>query len=59
MHEFGLLINLLSKDYKIGICCFSDNRTALRRRNKKWLARKQDNNVPEWGDMSTGGLLFQ
>jgi hypothetical protein len=31
-----------TKDYKIGICCFSDKHTALRRKSKEWLARKQD-----------------
>ena len=29
----------------------------LRRKSKDWLARNQDN-VSEWGDMSTRGLLF-
>ena len=33
-----------SKDYKIGICCFSAKRAvALRRKSKDWLARNQDN----------------
>ena len=40
-----------NKDYKIGICCFSDEHTALRRKSKDWLARNQDN-VYDWGDMS-------
>ena len=47
-----------TKDYKIGVCCFSSKRAALRRKSKDWLARNQDN-VPEWSDMSTRGLLFQ
>ena len=47
-----------TKDYKIGICCFSAKHAALRRMNKDWLARNQ-NNVSEWSDMSTRGLLFQ
>jgi hypothetical protein len=47
-----------TKDYKIGICCFSARHIALRRKNKNWLARNQ-NNVCEWSDMSTRGLLFQ
>jgi hypothetical protein len=47
-----------TKDCKIGIRCFSANHTALRRRSKDWLARNQ-NNVSEWSDMSTCGLLFQ
>ena len=47
-----------TKDYKIGICCFSAKHAALRRKNKDWLARNQDN-VSKWSDMSTCGLLFQ
>ena len=47
-----------TKDYKIGICCFSAKDVALRSKNKDWLARNQ-NNVSEWSDMSTRGLLFQ
>ena len=47
-----------TKDYKIGICCFSARHTALRRKSKDWLARNQ-NNVSDWSDMSTCGLLFQ
>ena len=47
-----------TKDYKIGICCFSAKHATLKRKNKDWLARNQDN-VSEWGDMSIRGLLFQ
>jgi len=47
-----------TKDYKIGICCFSAKHAALRRKSKDWLARNQDN-VFEWGVMSISGLLFQ
>ena len=32
-----------TKDYKIGICCFSAKHTALRRKSKDWLARNQNN----------------
>ena len=32
-----------TKDYKIGICCFSDKHAALRRKSKDWLAQNQDN----------------
>ena len=46
------------KDYKIGMCCFSAKHAPLRRKNKDWLARNQ-NNVSEWSDMSTRGLLFK
>ena len=47
-----------TKDYKIGICCFSAKHSALRSKTKDWLARNQ-NNVFEGSDMSTRGLLFQ
>ena len=47
-----------TKDYKIDICCFSAKHAALRRKSTDWLARNQ-NNVSEWSDMSTPGLLFQ
>jgi hypothetical protein len=47
-----------TKDYKIGICCFSTKHAALRRKSKDWLARNQ-NNVSDWEDMSICGLLFQ
>ena len=32
-----------TKDYKIGICCLSTKYSALRSKNKDWLARNQDN----------------
>ena len=47
-----------TKDFKIGICCFSAKHTSLRRTSKDGLALIQDN-VFEWGHMSTRGLLFQ
>ena len=46
------------EDYEIGICWFFAKYAALRRKNKYRLARIQDD-VSEWGDMSTCGLLFQ
>jgi len=45
-----------SKDYKIGICCFSAKHAELRNKSKDWLALNQ-NNVSKWSDMSTCGLL--
>jgi hypothetical protein len=36
-----------TKDYEIGICYFSAKHSALRRKNKDWLAQIQ-NNVSEW-----------
>ena len=47
-----------TKDYKIGMCCFSAKHAALRSKSKDWLARNQ-NNVFEWSAKSTRGLLFQ
>ena len=47
-----------SKDYKIGICCFSTKHPALRSKSKYWLGENQDN-VSLWSDMYTRGLLFQ
>ena len=47
-----------TKDYKIGICCFSAKHAALRSKSKDGLARNQ-NNVSEWSDTSIRGLLFQ
>jgi hypothetical protein len=47
-----------TKDFKIGICCFSAKHAALRRKSKDWLAWNQ-NNVSEWSDMSSRKLLFQ
>jgi hypothetical protein len=46
-----------TKNYKIGICCFSAKHAALRRKSKDGLAQNQD--VSEWCDMSIHGLLFQ
>jgi hypothetical protein len=46
-----------ANDYKIGICCFSEN-TALSRMSKDWLTRYQDN-VSEWSSMSICRLLCQ
>ena len=44
-----------TKDYEIGICCFSTKHVALRRKSKDGLARNQDiaqDIASEWGDMS-------
>ena len=46
-----------TKDYEIGMCCFSAKHAALRRKSKDWWARNQDN-VSEWSDMSIHGLCF-
>ena len=46
-----------TKDYKFGVCCFFERHAALKRKSKVWLARNQ-NNVSEWNDMSTRGMLF-
>ena len=46
-----------TKDYEIGIGCFSTKHAALRRKSKEY-SRNQDN-VSDWSYMSTCGLLFQ
>ena len=46
-----------TKDYKIGICCFSAKHAVLRRKCKHCLIRNQDN-VSEWSDMSIWWMLF-
>ena len=47
-----------TKDYKIGICCFSAKHAALRRKIKDWLSLNQYK-VSEWSEMSICGLLFR
>ena len=32
-----------TKYYEIGMCCFFARHSALRRKNKNWLARNQNN----------------
>jgi len=52
------VVTLVSHMIFFGICCFSAKNAALRRKSKDWLAWNQDN-VSEWGHMSSHGLLFQ
>ena len=47
-----------TKDYEIGICCFSDKHAASRSKSNDWLARNH-NNVSEWSEMFICGLMFQ
>ena len=47
-----------TKDYKMVFVYFSAEHAALRSKGKDWLDWNQ-NNVSEWSDMSTRGLLFQ
>ena len=49
--ESVILIQTLS-------CCFFAKHATLRRKSKDWFALNQ-NNMSEWSDMSTIGLLFQ
>ena len=46
------------KSYKISICCFPTKYAALRSKSKYLLVRNK-NNVSEWNDMCSRGLLFQ
>ena len=47
-------LSVQTKDYIIGIYCFSAKDAALRSKSEDWLARNQ-NNVSEWSDMSSCG----
>ena len=47
-----------TKDYAIGICCFSATHTTLKTKSKDWLASNQDNEI-EWSDMCIRVLMFQ
>jgi hypothetical protein len=47
-----------TKDYEIGMCCFSAKQAELMRKRTDWLARNQ-NNVSEWSHISNRWLLFQ
>jgi hypothetical protein len=40
-----------TKEYKIGICCYSAKHAALKNKSKDWFAHNQDS-VSEWSDMS-------
>jgi hypothetical protein len=44
-----------SKNYKIGICCFSAKQTALRGKSKYWLAQYQIN-VPVWRESNNNSM---
>jgi len=45
-----------TKDYNIGVYCFSAEHAAIRRKSEDWLDRNQDN-VFEWCDISFRILL--
>ena len=46
-----------TKDYKIGICCFSAKHSIQEKEQR--LIGSNQNNVSEWSNMSTHGLLLQ
>ena len=46
-----------TKDYKIGICCFSTKHAVLRSQGKDGLAQNQVN-VYELSIMSTSGMVY-
>ena len=46
------------KEHTHGMCCFSTNHVAFRRKIKDWLAQNLDN-MSEWGEMSICGLLCE
>jgi hypothetical protein len=46
-----------TKDYKIGILCFTAKYAAIKSKRKDWLAQNQ-NNMPEWNDrLPADGVL--
>jgi len=57
--DHGLSL-VISKDYRFGICYFSAKYVPIRAKikSKEWLARNLDD-VSEWSNMSTSGILFQ
>ena len=55
-HGFEPLL-LQTKDYKISLCFFSSMYTALWNKSKYLLALNHDD-VSEWSDMSTHGVLL-
>ena len=52
----NLAMSNQTKDFKAGIFCFSANLARIMHKYKDWLVLNQDN-VSEWNDISTGGLL--
>ena len=46
-----------AKHYKFDICCFFAKYAALRRKSKDCGMGRNQDNVSEWSDMSTHGLL--
>jgi hypothetical protein len=57
-HVYGVYIYQLIQQSASRQIALSAKHAALRKKNKDWLARNQ-NNVSEWSDMSTRGLLYQ
>ena len=55
-HGFKLCLGQ-TKDYKIGICCYSAKHTSLWCKSKDWLAQNQEN-VSEWSNTSTRNCSF-
>ena len=47
-----------TKNSKFGMFCFSAKHATVMRNSKDWLSRNEDN-VSEWSDTCTRGLLFQ
>jgi hypothetical protein len=46
-----------TKDYKIGICCFSAKHAALQSKSKDWLDQNQDKMLCQWSDTSLLGFF--
>jgi hypothetical protein len=48
-----------TKNYKIGICCFSAKHAALQSKSKDWLDQNRDKMLCQWSDTSFLVFLFQ
>ena len=46
-----------TKDYKIGICCFSAKARSIKEKEQRLVQARNQDNVSEWGDMSSRGLF--
>jgi hypothetical protein len=54
---FSLMVFFSTEMSRNVVVCTAEH-AALMRKSKDWFARNQ-NNVSEWSDLSTHGLLFQ
>ena len=46
-----------TKNYKIGMFCFSAKHAALKKKGQDWLSRNQDNQSACWGHVYPGTVV--